>query len=614
MAVGVLAHLDNISLAEVLASSGLVVGYQGVILPVEPAYYVSAAGLVVGLLVQIALFAPLELGRRICQILFASRLTRQGMNNREFLTTWSAIFSLNYRGVEDPHMRQGAVTNLLLVMYFAESIAIGSIGSLYYQSPVPYFKAQGHVPAYGPLQLQIYSSADADGAITLSQEAALSFSRLYDPVVIGGMLVPDQSLCPFSSPPSSSGMHTSCTGIVASPLTLPDLTNGETAGNTPVLDWLSIAVDDVFDGVFSTVGIQAACSSLSAANVTGSIVSLTAINETTNLALELPNGDTISGSITLYAARSPYYSTPMIQVEAMGWGDTFVEPYITDTGGMYVALVAFNFADTFADMTTVPVPMNDDSDPQDFRNMSVALCELKVLTGRADAEIRITSTKPSLVSTLVSATYVDKPQVYDMSNATTGAEGGVSGYGTAQFLWQALMEMSCDMLPCAFQSSSPPGFNLVSGLVSRTPDGTGWQVDYANQLPTITRALSKLSTLFLSAYLNASDAFDTDPSSVVVATSPNLRVAVFTNRACRTVLQLGGACAVLLIVLHFLSLSPARVSVRWLNPESMWMTDSIHSLLWYMKHVDDDEVVHAGVVDAEFRKRDGGVSRRGNPG
>ncbi|KAJ3022383.1 hypothetical protein HKX48_006318 [Thoreauomyces humboldtii] len=572
--------------------AGLILGNYGVEFPLEPDYILSIAGLVVGLCVQIALFAPLELCRRVCQILIARRLTRGGMDQRQFLTTWTAISSLGYRGVEDVHLGQGFVTNLLLILYFAESIAIGSIGSLYYQVPVPFERARGHMPAYGPVQAQIYSSSDADGAIALAQDASLGFSRLYDPVVYSGMLLPEQELCPSTTwiaatatTPARNGT-TSCSGIIASSLTLPDLTNGQGSTDDSDLDWSSVAAGDVFEGIFSTVGINATCSSLTDLGVVGSIQALTSINETTNLVLQFPNGDVIGGFNSMYAARESGYTTPTVQLEAVGWGDLFIDPYVSPSGGFYTAVMAFHFERDFSDMTTLAVPLQDD--PTSFQNISVALCELHVVLGRAKATVEVTSVTPSVVSTLRSATYIDRPEIFDLRNTTSGYRNGTSGYGTAQFLWESLMTMSCDILPCAFNSDTPAGFALASGLVTRTSSPPGWEVDLDHQLATFTRAVSKLSTLFLSAYLAVHPIYDTDPTSTTTATTSLLRVAVYTNLACRVVLKLGIACACVLILMHASSLSPARLSVSFLNPSSLWLTDSIHSLLWFMRQIPED--------------------------
>ncbi|KAJ3018072.1 hypothetical protein HKX48_003182 [Thoreauomyces humboldtii] len=575
-----------------LCIASILVGKAGIELPVQPGYYLSGARLVLGMIVQISLSAPMELVRRICQILFARRLTGRGMTSREMLTAWSAIYSNNYRGIEDLHLQMGPITALLLFFYFAEIVAIGSIGLLSTSSPVNTVKAQGHVPTYGPLQSTDTFSARA-------QDAIFGVGRLCDPIVQQAMLMPPQKACPevSSTLAAASGAYTSCQSIVASSLTLPDLTNTQFDDSALQFDWTYILPGDIFEGVFSTVGVTATCSSLSAAGVTGSTSSAF------KLMLTLPNGEIMASRIPFLNARDASFTTPTVQIQELARSPDYTEPFVTDSGSLYVGLVAYNFAETFSDMTTVHLPLQDGSG--NVRNISVALCELQVTVGSANAGVQVISAMEQIVPYVMHATYAAEPTLFDMSGGT--------GYGTAQFVSQALMEMSCDVLPCTQSSTSPPGFNLLTGLIERTSDNAGWTVDYDHQLATITQALARLSTLLISTYVEASDIFDVDPTSQTIVTSLLFKVSLQITSNCELILLVGAISSCLILTVHIVGRLSKATFARHLYPPTLWVTESIHSLLLLLQQTPPpfvNDVNKPGGVDSNPEKLREAASKR----
>ncbi|KAJ3152583.1 hypothetical protein HDU89_001276 [Geranomyces variabilis] len=518
--------------------------------------------------VQVALNAPLEAGRRFCQVLFAVRLRRTGMSHREMLTAWSTIYSNNFRGIEDPHVGQGYITSLLMSLYLIEAVAIGSISSLYYTIPVPYIKATGHMPAWGPNELIVTSQNDASIPYQAAQDAFLSGTRLYDPLVADGLLMPPEASCPNST--STAGWHTGCASIVASSLTVPSVQTK--AMDEQELPWVQIVPGDVFEGKLSTVGVTATCGPMD------DVITHFNASKVDGYYVELPveNGqDALWNPVSLYGASEDFFVTPNIQILTMGHGANTFEPFLDEDSAMWVGIVAYNFDKPFADLTTRTMPLNAYTN----RSLSFGLCKLNVNIGAAHARVLVNYTEPTRVSTLLSAIPVGTPRLFDMRNESVGFGNSASGYGVAQFLFQALQEVSCDMVPCAFASTSPPGFNLWTGLVKGAIDGSVWTVDYENQLPTIADAVAKLCALFLSSYVKPSTTFDLDLSSITTVTTYQRMIRVHTNKGCNIILSIGVGCAVIMLALTVLGHLTTSGFCWYLSPRALWLTESVYSLL-----------------------------------
>ncbi|KAJ3172503.1 hypothetical protein HDU88_005831 [Geranomyces variabilis] len=553
----------------IVSVAALVIGNSDwILIPVDPPWYQQLAAFAVGIAVQVALNAPLEAGRRFCQVLFAVRLRRTGMSHREMLTTWSTIYSNSFRGIEDPHIGQGYITSLLMSLYLIEAVAIGSIGSLYYSIPVPHIKATGHMPAWGPNELIVTSQDDASIPYQAAQDAFLSGTRLYDPLVSDGLLMPPEPTCPNST--STAGWHTGCASIVASSLTVPNIQNK--AMDEQELPWVQIVPGDIFEGKVSTVGVTATCGPME------DVITYFNTTDVDGYYVNLPidNGDVLRNPVSLYGASEDYFVTPNIQILTMGHGANHFEPYLDKDSAMWVGIVAYNFDEPFADMTTRAMPMNGDADTD--RALSFGLCKLNVNTGAAHARVLVNYTEPTRVSTLLAASPLGTPHRFDMGNDSFGL-GNASGYGVAHFLFQALQEVSCDMVPCAFASTSPPGFNLWTGLVKGAIDGSEWSVDYENQLPTIADAVSRLCALFLSSYVKPSKTYDLDVSSITTVTTNQKMIRVHTNKGCNIILSIGVGCAAIMLALTVLGHLTTRGFCWYLSPRALWLTESVYSLL-----------------------------------
>ncbi|KAJ3145957.1 hypothetical protein HDU86_000581 [Geranomyces michiganensis] len=324
---------------------------------------------------------------------------------------------------------------MLMTLYLVEAVAIGSIGSLYYTDPVPHIKATGHMPAWGPRELVITSQNDASIPYQAAQDAFLSGTRLYDPLVAGSLLMPDEATCPGATP--SVGWYTGCASIVASSLTVPTVQTEAT--DEQELPWVNIIPGDIFEGPLSTVGVSATCGPMDDV-----ITDFEREDHAYYVFLPVENGqDKLQNPVSLYGASEDYFITPNIQILTMGHGDNVFEPYVDADGAMWVGLVAYNFEKPFADMAIRPIQVNAET----TRSLSFGLCKLKPNVGTAHTRVLVNYTEPTRVSKLLSATPLGKPHPFDLRNESIGFGNNVSGYGVAHFLFQALQEVSCDMIP-----------------------------------------------------------------------------------------------------------------------------------------------------------------------
>ncbi|KAJ3171810.1 hypothetical protein HDU87_008278 [Geranomyces variabilis] len=451
-------------------------------------------------------------------------------------------------------------------LYLIEAVAIGSIGSLYTSDPVPHVKATGHMPAWGPSEIVVTSQNDASIPYQAAQDAFLSGTRLYDPLVAGALLMPPEATCPNST--SAAGWHSGCSSIVASSLTVPRLQTKAT--DEQELPWVQIVPGDVFEGKLSTVGVTATCGPMDGV--------ISHFDGQNGYFVELPvedGQDSLWNCVSLYGASEEFFITPNIQVLTMGHGANTFEPYLDENSAMWVGILAYNFDQPFADMTTITMPLDNTTN----RSLSFGLCKLSVNIGAAHAQVAVNYTEPTRVSTLLAATPLGTPRLFNLRNDSVGFENSVSGYGVAQFLFQALQEVSCDMVPCAFSSTSPPGFNLWTGLVKGAIDGSVWSVDYENQLPTIADAMAKLCALYLSSYVKPSTTFDLDVSSITTVTTNRIMIRVKTNKGCNIILSIGVGCSVVMLALTVLGHFTTRGVCWYLSPRALWLTESVYSLL-----------------------------------
>ncbi|KAJ3006243.1 hypothetical protein HKX48_000219 [Thoreauomyces humboldtii] len=573
--------------------AGVVVGSSGsVVLPVEPKVYVQVAGLVVGVLVQIALYAALEVGRRLCQAAFAHRLMHRGVSHRAMITAWSSIYSNNLRGIEDIHLGAGPITTLLITLYLAETIAIGSIGSFYDAVPYAHVKATGPMPSWGPRQVPVTSQYDAAQAIDAAQTALLNFGLLYNSLTSDALLVNNVSGCAVAERGTGCGSA----AILASPITVIDLD-----GDATNLSWVEPAAKDTFRGTFSTVGVEATCGPADGIRVQ--------VQENCTIELMTPDGFYVSNAVLPYTAQDDFFLTPNVHVMTLGHGDSQYEPYIDADSRMWVAVMAFNFAGPFTDMTSLWV---DYADKPGGRNVSVALCKLQVNVGRSDATVVVNYTEPTRISSILAASAPAASEVFDMHNATHGYRGGSSGYGVAQFLFHALQEMNCVVLPCSINPNQPPLWNMITQFVEGSIDGSSWHVDLDNNLPVIARAISKLCTLFLSAYVDASTIYDpVTASPPTTVTTPTERASILTNTACNAILLIGASCAFAMIALQAVGLAWNDGLAWYLSPPALWLTESVYTLLRSMQHVrmmeEEDE------EEAELEAERDGLGRGSAP-
>ncbi|KAJ3011789.1 hypothetical protein HKX48_006645 [Thoreauomyces humboldtii] len=161
----------------------LFLGLYGVVKVSEGTFPFNQSGVAfgIGIAVQIALIAPLELARRISQVWFWKRLMHRGESFRSLITTWSVIYSNSYRGAEDIFRGIGPISALLMLVYLVEVVVLGAIGSLYEAKAVVTLKGLHSIPMYRPYQYTDVTSMTAGTAEVLASQAFFNFARIYDP-------------------------------------------------------------------------------------------------------------------------------------------------------------------------------------------------------------------------------------------------------------------------------------------------------------------------------------------------------------------------------------------------------------------------------------------------
>ncbi|KAJ3014347.1 hypothetical protein HKX48_005202 [Thoreauomyces humboldtii] len=160
------------------------------------------------------------------------------------------------------------------------------------------------MPAWGPSQVNVTSQSNADIPYAAAQSALLNFGRLYDPLVADAVLMGPESSCP--GPPAPRGWSQGCASIVGSSLTVPNLRSS--SSNQQELSWVDIQPGDTFEGVLSTIGVEAICGPAPDAYFDWSSIDYPQLVFPTLTETELRN------PIALYGATESYFVTPNVQI------------------------------------------------------------------------------------------------------------------------------------------------------------------------------------------------------------------------------------------------------------------------------------------------------------
>ncbi|KAJ3147078.1 hypothetical protein HDU89_005886 [Geranomyces variabilis] len=491
----------------------------------------------VGIIVQLALIAPLEFAKRISQIWFWQELTKTGMDYRTMVTTWSVIYSNSYRGAEDLLHGIGPISAFLMFVYVIEVAICGAIGSLYETRDITTLKATGTMPLFYPTQDPAITFNQAKAPIDLASRAFLNFARAYDPLALGGILSGDGTC---NNGMVSAGHAASCNSVILSPLAPISLLLGP---QPPALPWTTLAPGDTVVTRSTRLDTMIECGPSDA-------IKLMVVNGSDYLWLNV----TVNGTPTethsylrLWSAQSSSVETPQVQTVMFGAGVDYGDPVVDDSGALVFAILAFNL-DTYHDMTVITVPYND---VPGTRTAGVALCTARLAVGTVTASYEVSQVEPASVLKLQNVVTVVPPQPYSMSADTA------YGFASALFIFQSIYSVTCDILPCVPTGYDPPLVDLIIGLLREIPN-PGGPPKFAVDLATIATAISQLTSRMMVSFA-APPAFPKNlPPQCVATTSAQVfhSAAVqqfYTTTACNAVLAVGAASAAGVMVILALS-------------------------------------------------------------
>ncbi|KAI8590534.1 hypothetical protein BDZ88DRAFT_414865 [Geranomyces variabilis] len=516
----------------------------------------------VGVVVQIALVAPLELARLVSQILFWRRLLKGRQRFRAIISNWSVIYSNSYRGAED--LRSiGPIGAFLMLVYLVEVAVIGAIGTLYWTVEVENLKSHGNMSMFVPIQSTAQTYEAAGDALAQASRGYFSFGNLYDSRNTQAFKA--NATC--GVPTTDQVTWTGCHGVVASPLAMPELDADETtlASNA---SWAALAEGDLLRTQGTEILTTVTCEpsydvKVFTDNFTSSGDSQTYLG--TNR-----TGEWVYATNSMWAAMMPNMNTPQVQIITFGKGSAWEEPPVDEEGRMVFALHAFNFPD-YPGMRLLEIPFQNLS--LGARHSGAVLCTSAVSTAVRAAEYKILQTTPRLNVRLNSAVRGSEPTPYSMHNSTR------FGYSMGIFLVAAMTIFGCDLFPCSPSDIDPPLFDRTIGLVKPIADLTG-NLTYIVDLESLTANVARLMSRLLLTYTAAPRYPEDLGAGQLAATNAELynksASRIYTTYACNIIVAIGLVSATLLVTLHLVVLT-GYGEMQFKG--SMWTTSSVLFLL-----------------------------------
>ncbi|KAJ3158637.1 hypothetical protein HDU86_002600 [Geranomyces michiganensis] len=518
----------------------------------------------VGIAVQIALIAPLELARMMCQILFWKGLVHQGQRYRSLITNWSVIYAHSYRGAED--LRGiGPIGGFLMLVYLIEVAILGAVGSLYYSVEVNALKATGTLPLMYPLQSTALIDKYAVEAFGQASESYFNFANLYDP-----MMVQAADANRSCDAPAPAGSWVSCHSVLASPLTWPYLSGlGKTQPDA--FAWVDLVEGDVLRTRATEFGVRVTCAPSKNLYVQTDQSIFDENNTRTYLYTDV-TGETYYATNTMWAAITPWMYTPQVQVITFGTGDSWQMPPIDSQGRMVFAMHAFNFPpEQYSNMTPVVIVYQDSSGA---RNSAAVLCTAEVTLATSSAEYEILQVRPGIMAKLRSTTRETTPVPYSLAPVP-----GTYGYSMAMFLTSSSTIIGCDVFPCSPSARDPPPFNLRMGFVKETQNASGG-MNYSVDVQTMTSGMARfMARLLLNYAVPPANRTNLTPNQTTTFAEVHDRKTwqrIYTTQPCNIILATGITAAALLIVLHCILAAGVLTKHDW---SAMWTTSSVLFLL-----------------------------------
>ncbi|KAJ3145286.1 hypothetical protein HDU86_001095 [Geranomyces michiganensis] len=544
-------------------------------------------GFSLGVVAQVALIAPIELSRKIAQSWFWRKIGREGMNFRTMVTTWSIIYSNSYRGAEDIFRGLSFISAFLMLVYLFEVAACGAIGSLNSFSPMTTLKASGSLPMYRLLQ-DPAKTADAPVPVDLASRAFLNFAKAYDPLVSEGLALskPGDNSTTAAVRVDQTDFWTASSSVILSPLTVLNLAlaDEDDEPEPPAVSWTTLAQGDTVATLATDLTTSVTCGPSSAVSWQN-----TSLGPQVVLAYDVEINGVVEQTrsyLLMWSAGKSYVTAPQVQTVMFARGEMFDDPVVTDDGELLFALVAFGFED-YGDLAPIVIPFSDEPGE---RVAGIAVCRLSLAMGTVDARHQVLHVTPASVMRLLSADRVDPAVTYSMS-ATTDY-----GYGAAVFIFQTLYVITCDILPCMTENSTPPLIDSIIGLVTSTTDSNGTR-SYGVNIPTMTAGITKLIAHMMVSFAgpvdnpstsnNASTATTTTLAHVYEHTSQQ---RVFTTPGCNVMLVVGIVSGCAVIVMTFVS-----------GQQQRFMGGSTESLYLLLQLLLPSQRLLPNVSDSEWR-------------
>ncbi|KAJ3169866.1 hypothetical protein HDU88_000506 [Geranomyces variabilis] len=553
----------------IICAIALVMGYHGTVWVHEDSVWLTqkTVAFAVGIAVQIAMIAPLELARMTSQILFWRALVRRGGSYRSLITNWSVIYSHSYRGAEDL-LGIGPIGAFLMLVYLVEVAILGAVGSLYLAVAVNSLKAQGTLPLLLPLQSTALIDKYATEAFAQASQSYFNFAYLYDPLVVQG--VDANTTC---AEPAPAGSFVGCHSVLASPLTGPYLSGlGRTLPDA--FAWANLVEGDVLRTRATELGTRVTCGPSEHLFAQTDESQFTANLSRSYLFTNITGGDDpYYATNTMYAAIMPWMYTPQVQVITFGTGDTWEQPPIDDQGRMVFAMHAFNFPEEqYANMTPLTITYQDDSGA---RNSAGVLCNVQVTLATSAAEYAILQVQPGMVANLTSVVRETEPVPFSLAPVP-----GSYGYSMAMFLTASTSVIGCDLFPCSPSARDPPPFDQRMELVKGTLNAATGELDFSVDVQTMTTGMAKLLARLLLNYA----APPTDLTNLAASQTTTFAEVhenrtwqrVYTTRPCNVLLATGIAAGVVLMAFQIALASRLCEKCDW---SAMWTTSSVLFLL-----------------------------------
>ncbi|KAJ3146596.1 hypothetical protein HDU89_006067 [Geranomyces variabilis] len=551
----------------IICTIALTMGYHGMLWVHEDSVWLTqkTVAFAVGIAVQIAMIAPLELARMTCQILFWRGLVRRGQSYRSLITNWSVIYSHSYRGAEDL-LGIGPIGAFLMLVYLVEVAILGAVGSLYLAVAVSSLKAQGTLPLLLPLQSKALIDKFATEAFAQASESYFNFAYLYDPLVVQG--VDANTTC---GEPAPAGSFVGCHSVLASPLTGPYLSGlGKTLPDA--LAWANLVEGDVLRTQATELGTRVTCAPseylYAQTDISPWSANLTRSYLHTNI-----TGHTYYATNTMYSAIMSWMYTPQVQVITFGTGESWEQPPIDDQGRMVFAMHAFNFPEEqYTDMTPLTIIYQDNSGA---RNSAGVLCNVQVTLATSAAEYEILQVQPGMVANLTSAVRETEPVPFSMAPVP-----GSYGYSMAMFLTASTTVIGCDLFPCSPSARDPPPFDQRMEFVKGTPNAATGELDFSVDVQTMTTGMAKLMARLLLSYAapptNLTNLAASQTTTFANVYEYRTWQRIYTTRPCNILLATGIAAGVVLMAFHFALTSRLCEMFDW---SAMWTTSSVMFLL-----------------------------------